>query len=73
MKYHMSQAELIEAVQYYLNEKVLRNPVKVTGVNPKEKCQHIGIGYVLHVEVTDDQKHIPDDIVAQARDSEKAA
>lgn len=73
MKYHMSQAELIEAVQFYLNEKVLREPVKVNRVNPSDKCQHMGIGYVLHVDVTDDQSHIPDDIAVQSRDSQKAA
>lgn len=73
MIYHMSQAELISAVQYYLNEKLLRNPIKVSGVKPSEKCQHMGIGYVLHVDVTDDQSHIPDDIAAQSRDSKKAA
>lgn len=73
MKYHLSQAELIEAVQYYLNEKVLRNPIKVTRVNPKDRCQHMGTTYVLHVEVTDDQAHIPDDIVTQSREASRAA
>ena len=73
MKYNLSQAELIEAVQYYMNEKILRNPVTVKQVKPSEGCQHVGIGYVLHVEVHDDQKHVPDEIVQQARDSKRAA
>lgn len=53
MRYQMSQAELKQAIEYYLNEKVLRNPVKVTEVSPQDETRR-GQNYVLHVVVTDE-------------------
>lgn len=58
MKYDMSQAELIEAVEFYLNERVLKRPVKVSQVKPSDERKTAGINYVLHVTVTDTQEHI---------------
>lgn len=60
MRYDMSQAELKEAVEFYLNQKVLKRLVKITSVEPQDK-RDLGIGYVLHVTVTDDQEHIPEE------------
>lgn len=57
MQYDMTQAELIEAVQYYLNEQVLKRPVKVSKVEPREG-KKMGVNYTLHVIVTDDQEHM---------------
>ena len=57
MKYEMSQAELKEAVQHYLNDKVLKRPVTVQTVEPRDK-KHLATNYVLHVTVIDDQKHM---------------
>lgn len=59
MKYKLSQAELQKAVEYYLNEKVLREPITVSAVEPSDKGDRkLGINYVLHVTVTDDQSHL---------------
>lgn len=69
MKYDMSQAELIEAVQFYMNEKILKRPVKVTSVSPQEKDRSMTRGYVLHVTVEDDQEHLPQAIKEQDRDA----
>jgi negative regulator of sigma E activity len=44
----MSQAELIAAIQYYLNHVILRRPVEVTSVSPRDETR---AGYMLHVEV----------------------
>jgi hypothetical protein len=63
MRYHMSQAELKEAIQYYLNEEILREPVTVKNVEPKDK-KALGINYVLHVVVSDDQRHIDEQLRA---------
>lgn len=57
MQYHLSQAELIEAMEYYLNKVVLKRHVKVTKVEPQTKEQ-IGINYTLHVTVSDDDSHV---------------
>lgn len=52
MRYEMSQAELIEAVQFYLNEKVLKRSVTVKAVKPRENSgAAYGINYALHVTV----------------------
>lgn len=68
MRYDMSQAELIEAVQFYLNEKVLKRPVNVTSVKPQDNNrQQLGINYVLHVTVTDDGEQVPEEIRAAER------
>lgn len=68
MKYEMSQAELIEAVQFYLNERVLKRPVTVSSVEPRDK-KSLGINYVLHVTVIDDQEHIEQPFKEAARKS----
>lgn len=34
MEYKMTQDELCEAIQLYLNEQVLKRPVKITSVDP---------------------------------------
>ena len=57
MKYDLSQLELQKAIEYYLNEKVLKTPIKVDSVSPIDTKAR-GIHYVLHVEITDDQLHI---------------
>lgn len=57
MQYEMSQAELIEAVQFYLNERVLKRPVKVSKV-AQQKEKSGSVQYALHVVVTDDQEHM---------------
>ena len=59
----MSQAELKEAIEYYLNEKVLRHPVKVASVEPRD-TKKLSVNYVLHVVVTDDQQHIDEQLRA---------
>jgi len=66
MRYEMSQAELIEAVQFYLNQKVLKRPVTVSKVEPRDKSK-LGINYMLHVTVTDDQEHIEQEFKGAAR------
>lgn len=58
MQYEMSQAELIEAVEFYLNEKVLKRPVNVTQVRGSEDGgQRRRVG-ALRVTVTDDEEHL---------------
>lgn len=64
MRYEISQAELREAIQYYLNEKVLQRPVEVKSVSPVNDSPHNRYGdinYVLHVVVEDTQAHVSGD------------
>lgn len=68
MRYEMSQAELIEAVQFYLNERVLRRPIKVSKVAQQEK-KHGTVAYALHVVVTDDQDHMDPKLADAVRES----
>ena len=68
MQYDMSQAELIEAVQFYLNERILKRPVTIKRVEPRD-AKKLGIGYVLHVTVTDDQQHMDPELVDAVRES----
>lgn len=72
MRYQLSQAELIEAVQHYLNEKVLKRPVTVTSVKPSDDSRLGGINPVLHVTVDDDLAQVPEDIRNAERDSRAA-
>jgi hypothetical protein len=67
----MSQAELIEAVQFYLNEKVLKRPVKVTSVK-EDGGSRSTVNHVLHVVVEDDQEHLPTQIKDADRDMRAA-
>jgi len=59
MKYHITQGELCEAVQLYLNERVLKRPVKITKVE-KADAKHYGIELET-VTAEDDQEQVAAD------------
>ena len=63
MKYHFSQAELRMAIEHYLNTVMLKTPVKVKSVDPEYK-KNLGINYCVHVDVYDDQEHVPKEVKA---------
>lgn len=54
MKYELTQTELIEATQYYLNEKMLKTPVKVMSVKPISDASRGG-GLTVAIETTMEQ------------------
>lgn len=51
MQFHLSQAELQKAIEHYLNDKVLKDPVKVKDVSPINR-KELGVNYVLHIDIT---------------------
>lgn len=57
MKYEMTQDELIKAVEHYLNDKVLKEPIKVRQV-VGQNTHKLGQSYVLHVDIYEED---PDD------------
>lgn len=59
MKYKLTQAELCEAVEQYLNKTVLSRPVRIsTVIQVTHPAHRKGSDVALEVEATDDQSQV---------------
>lgn len=57
MRHFLTQAELQEAIQYWLNEVKLQTPVTVSKVEPERDNSSMPHTTVLHVWVTEATAH----------------
>jgi hypothetical protein len=72
VKYSITQAELCEAVQLYLNERVLKRPVTVTKVEtemPNGRSYGVSLKPIEAAIAEDDQQQV----APEARDAGAAA